>query len=105
MCIRDRGKDRLNNGIFVVIFPEGTRQPWERLGDYQNGAAAIAKSSGHKILPVYHNAGKLWPKGSFIKKPGVVTVIIGEPILASDGSAEEITGKIKNWTLEQSKKL
>jgi len=57
-----QGKDRLNNGIFVVIFPEGTRQPCERLGDYQNGAAAIAKSSGHKVLPVYHNAGKLWPR-------------------------------------------
>ncbi len=100
-----QGKDRLNNGIYVVIFPEGTRQPWERLGDYQNGAAAIAKSSGHKILPVYHNAGKLWPKGRFIKKPGIVTVIIGEPISASSGSAAEITDKIKNWTLEQAKKI
>ena len=100
-----QGKDRLNNGIFVVIFPEGTRQAWGKLGDYQNGAAAIAKSSGHKIQPVYHNAGKLWPKGSFIKKSGVVTVIIGEPISASNGSAVEITEKIRNWTLEQAKKL
>jgi len=100
-----QGKDRLNNCIFVVIFPEGTRQPWERLGDYQNGAAAISKSSGHKILPVYHNAGKLWPKGSFIKKPGVVTVIIGDPISTSNGYAADITEKIRNWTLEQAKKL
>ena len=64
----------------------------------------LQKSSGHKILPVYHNAGKLWPKGSFIKKPGVVTVIIGEPLSASNGSAAEITEKLRNWTLEQAKK-
>ena len=76
-----------------------------KLGDYQNGAVAIAKSSGHKVLPVYHNAGKLWPKGNFVKKPGIVTVIIGEPISASNGSAAEITEKIRNWTLEQTKKL
>ena len=63
------------------FFLKGTRQTWKKLGDYQNGAVAIAKSSGHKILPVYHNSGKLWPKGSFIKKPGIVTVIIGETFI------------------------
>ena len=86
-------------------FLKGHDNHAERLGDYQNGAVAIAKSSGHMVLPVYHNAGKLWPKGSFIKKPGIVTVIIGEPISASNGSAAEITEKIRNWTLEQAKKL
>ncbi len=53
-----QGKDRLNKGISVVIFPEGTRQPVSKLGEYQNGAVAIAKGSGCDILPIYHNAGK-----------------------------------------------
>ncbi len=100
-----QGKDRLNKGISVVIFPEGTRQPVTKLGDYQNGAVAIAKSSGYDILPIYHDAGKLWPRGSFIKKPGVITVTIGKPMSSSNGSTAEITDNIRNWTLEQSRKI
>ena len=100
-----QGKDRLNKGISVVIFPEGTRQPVTKLGDYQNGAVAIAKGSGYDILPIYHDAGKLWPKGSFIKKPGVITVTIGKLMSSSNGSTAEITDNIRNWTLEQSRKI
>ena len=100
-----QGKDRLNKGISVVIFPEGTRQSVSKLGEYQNGAVAIAKGSGCDILPIYHNAGKLWPKGGFIKKPGVITVSIGKPISSSNGSTAEITNNIRNWTLEQSRNI
>jgi 1-acyl-sn-glycerol-3-phosphate acyltransferase len=98
-----QGAERLNKGISIVIFPEGTRQPYKHLGEYQNGGAAIAKKSGYGIVPVYHNAGNLWPKGSFIKKPGVITVIIGEVISDSNLTSSEVTEKIRNWTLEQEK--
>ena len=100
-----QGSERLSQGISVVVFPEGTRQTYKHLGDYQNGAAAIAKKSGHDIIPVYHNAGKFWPKGSFIKKPGVITVVIGKPISSSFLTSSELTKKVRNWTLEQEKKL
>ncbi len=98
-----QGTNRLNKNISVVIFPEGTRQPANRLGKYQSGAIAIAKASNCTILPIYHNAGNLWPKGSFIKKPGIITVTIGKPILPSNGSTAEITNEIRDWTLEQEK--
>jgi 1-acyl-sn-glycerol-3-phosphate acyltransferase len=98
-----QGTERLNKGISIVIFPEGTRQPYKHLGEYQNGGVAIAKKSGYEIVPVYHNAGNLWPKGSFIKKPGVITVIIGEVISDSNLTSSEVTEKIRNWTLEQEK--
>ena len=100
-----QGSERLSQGISVVVFPEGTRQTYKHLGDYQNGAAAIAKKSGHDIIPVYHNAGKFWPKGSFIKKPGVITVVIGKPISSSFLTSTELTKEVRNWTLEQEKKL
>ena len=100
-----QGSERLSQGISVVVFPEGTRQTYKHLGDYQNGAAAIAKNSGHDIIPVYHNAGKFWPKGSFIKKPGVITVVIGKPISSSFLTSSELTKQVRNWALEQEKKL
>ena len=98
-----QGTNRLNNGVSIVIFPEGTRQSYKQLGKYQSGGVAIAQKSGYAITPVYHNSGKIWPKGSFIKKPGVITLVIGEPILDLNLSASEITEKIRNWTAQQEK--
>ena len=98
-----QGTNRLNNGVSIVIFPEGTRQPYKQLGKYQSGGVAIAQKSGYAITPIYHNSGKIWPKGSFIKKPGVITLVIGEPILDLNLSASEITEKIRNWTAQQEK--
>ena len=99
-----QGSDRLKKGISVVVFPEGTRQPYNQLGEYQNGGAAIAKKSGYDIIPVYHNAGKIWPKGGFIKKSGVITIVIGEAISSSNMTSSGITEEIRNWTLEQANK-
>jgi len=98
-----QGTDRLDKGISIVIFPEGTRQPYKHIGEYQNGGSAIAKKSGYEIVPVYHNAGNLWPKGGFIKKPGVITVVIGEVISDLSLTSSELTEKIRNWTLKQEK--
>ena len=100
-----QGSDRLKNGISIVIYPEGTRQPYKQLGAYQNGGSAIAKKTGHSIVPVYHNAGKLWAKGSFIKKPGEITVVIGKAISNSDLKPSEVTERIRHWTLEQENKF
>ncbi len=97
-----QGCVRLKKGIFVIIFPEGTRQPHDQLGEYQNGAAAMAKKSGHELLPVYHNAGKVWPKGGFLKTPGTVTIIIGSPINPGTKSASELTQEIRDWAEAQS---
>ena len=100
-----QGADRLEKGISIVIYPEGTRQPYKKLGVYQNGGSAIAKKTGYSIVPVYHNAGKIWPKGSFIKKPGVITVVIGEVISQSNLKPSEVTENIRQWTLEQESKF
>ncbi|SMM99380.1 1-acyl-sn-glycerol-3-phosphate acyltransferase [uncultured Candidatus Thioglobus sp.] len=99
-----QGADRINKGIFVIIFPEGTRQPYGKLGDYQKGGVAIAKKAKSDILPVFHNAGKIWAKGSFIKHAGVVTVIIGKPIKVMGKSATELTQEVRDWTEKQAAK-
>ncbi len=99
-----QGADRLEKGISIVIYPEGTRQPYKKLGVYQNGGSAIAKKTGYSIVPVYHNAGKIWPKGSFIKKPGVITIVIGEAISQSNLKPSEVTENIRQWALKQENK-
>jgi len=100
-----QGVARIQEGIFVVIYPEGTRQPYGQLGNYQKGGVAIAKKAGCDICPVCHNAGKLWPKGSFIKYPGTITVVIGKPINITEKSATTLTQEIKDWTEKNQAKL
>ena len=75
-----RGRERLEQGFWIVVFPEGTRvAPGERR-DYQLGGAWLAAASGAPIVPVAHNAGLVWPRNAFLKRPGTVTVRIGPPI-------------------------
>jgi len=97
-----QGAERIAKGVFVVVFPEGTRQPYGQLGEYQKGGVAIAKKTDCDVIPIYHNAGKLWPKGSFIKSPGTITLTIGKPISVAGKSASVLTKEIRDWTKNQS---
>jgi len=96
-----QGVNRLNREINVIIFPEGTRRKYGHIGKYQSGGIAIAKKAQKTVLPVCHNAGKFWPKGSFIKYPGVIKVIIGKPQNIQKKSVAESIDEIQQWTIEQ----
>jgi 1-acyl-sn-glycerol-3-phosphate acyltransferase len=92
-----QGKARLAEGIWIVIFPEGTRIPPGQKGRYRIGGAVLAEQSGYPIVPVAHNAGEYWPRRSFIKRPGVIQVRIG-PAISTDGkSAQEILETASDW--------
>ncbi len=92
-----QGIDRLQKGIWVVIFPEGTRVPPGKKVRYKLGGAILAAESGYPVTPVAHNAGEFWPKGQFLKKPGVIQVVIGPPIPSKNRKPEEILEEARNW--------
>ncbi len=92
-----QGKQRLSQGINVVIFPEGTRIRTEQVGSFMTSGAALAKAAGVQILPVRHNAGLCWPAGSWLKKPGTITLSIGPPIDTSEGNPRELTEQARQW--------
>ncbi len=92
-----QGKERLELGFCVVIFPEGTRIPFGQRGKYKIGGALLGASSGAPIVPVAHNAGKLWGRESFLKYPGVITMSIGTPIDPAGLKAEEINRRVEEW--------
>jgi len=93
----DQGTERLKNGRWVVIFPEGTRIPPGEKGRYALGGALLAENSGYPIVPMAHNAGEFWPRRKFIKQPGVVKVRIGPPIDSKGKSASEINKEVETW--------
>ena len=92
-----QGKARLAEGIWIVIFPEGTRIRAGEKGRYRIGAAVLAEHSGHSIVPVAHNAGEYWPRRSFLKYPGVIQVRIGAPISPAGKTAQEILDTAADW--------
>jgi 1-acyl-sn-glycerol-3-phosphate acyltransferase len=100
-----QGKDRLKQGFCVVIFPEGTRVPYGQRGKYKIGGALLAASSGAPVVPVAHNAGKLWGRNAFIKRPGVITMSIGEPITPAGMKAEEINQRVEEWIESEAARL
>ena len=97
----EQGRQRLNDGLNVVICPEGTRMPPGTTGKYNVGGSILASKCNVPVVPVAHNSGSFWQRKGFIKYPGVVEVMIGESIDSDLHSASEINEMAKQW-IEQS---
>ena len=93
----EKGTQKLERGKWVIIFPEGTRTAPGDDSQYKIGGAILAADSGYPVLPVAHNAGEFWPKHSFIKYPGCITVRIGDYIDTQDKKAAEILRETRDW--------
>ncbi len=91
------GTKKLNDGKWLVLFPEGTRTSPGKTHKYKIGGALLAEKSGYPVIPIAHNAGEFWPKHSFIKWPGTIDVVIGPAITSKGRSAEEINTDVFNW--------
>jgi 1-acyl-sn-glycerol-3-phosphate acyltransferase len=92
-----QGVQRLRDGAWVVIFPEGTRTaPGERR-KYGVGGALLAEKSGYPVIPIAHNAGVFWRRRSLTKLPGTIQVVIGPPIQSEGRSAAEINREVEEW--------
>jgi 1-acyl-sn-glycerol-3-phosphate acyltransferase len=93
----EKGSRKLAGGIWVTVFPEGTRMPPGETRKYGVSGAALAQSAGVKIVPVAHNAGDLWQRRSFLKRPGTVRFVIGPPIDASTQAPKETNAIVQAW--------
>ncbi len=92
-----QGKQRLAQGFFVVIFPEGTRVPFGQRGKYKVGGALLAASAAVPVVPVAHNAGRLWGRNAFVKRPGTITMSIGAVMDTKGLKADEINARTEAW--------
>ncbi len=101
----EQGRQRLDAGFSIVIFPEGTRIPPGSRGKYRPGGARLAVQTGTPVLPVAHNAGLRWGRNAFLKHPGLVTVSIG-PLISPEGSdAETLSARVEQWIEDEMPQL
>lgn len=98
--IIEQGRQRLESGRCVVVFPEGTRVAPGQQKRFGIGGAALAAATGHPVVPVAHDAGHYWPRRGFLKRPGTIRVKIGPPIDTRGKSAEEINRLAEAWIRE-----
>lgn len=91
------GQQRLAEGYWVIIFPEGTRVPAGQTRRYGLSGALLASVSGRPVVPVAHNAGTFWPRRGWLKKPGTIRVVIGEPIPAAGREPRQINDQVQQW--------
>jgi 1-acyl-sn-glycerol-3-phosphate acyltransferase len=92
-----QGKQRLEEGLSVLIFPEGTRVDPGIRKRYNKSGAVIACRAGVPVLPVAHNAGERWPGRHWVKNPGRLSLVVGEPVATEGRSSDEVMAEVEAW--------
>lgn len=93
----NQGRQRLASGLWVLVFPEGTRVPVGTTRRYGISGALLAAQAGCLIVPVAHDAGLYWGRRALFKRPGNVRVVIGRPIQAQGRDPREINDEARDW--------
>jgi len=92
-----QGQQRLADGIWIVIFPEGTRVAPGKRGRYRLGGVRLAAEAGCAVVPVAHNSGDFWPRNSFYKYPGVISLVIGPALNPAGCGPAEMGQQVEDW--------
>lgn len=107
-AINEEGLKILQSGYSMVIFPEGMRVAPGEMGEFNPGGASLAVKAGVPIVPVTHNAGQVWGKREFIKHPGLITVVIDEPIPTEGlppSQRKELNQRVKEIIAERQQEI
>lgn len=100
-----QGTEHLRDGWWIVIFPEGTRTRPGSTRRYKTGGPRLAVRTGTPVVPIAVNSGELWPRRSFLKWPGEITVSIGPPISPEGKTAEHVGTLVESWIETQMRRL
>jgi 1-acyl-sn-glycerol-3-phosphate acyltransferase len=100
-----QGKRLFAQGVWVIMFPEGTRASRGAKGTYKNGASRLAISSGVPIVPIAATSAKCWPRKSFLLRPGVIDVSIGRPIATVGRESDELMREVEAWIEAEMRRL
>ena len=100
-----QGKRLMSEGVWVIMFPEGTRIPRGQVGQYKTGGTRLAIEAGVPVIPIAVTSAKCWPTKAFIKKPGVVDISIGKPIPSEGREPDELMQEVQAWIEAEMQRL
>ena len=96
-AVNEQGKIVLSEGKWIAIYPEGTRTPRGSFKPYRKGGVRLAISTQTDILPVAQNSAAIWPRNTFLKHPGVITLSIGPVISVAGKTEEQLQLEVEAW--------
>ncbi len=103
--VAEQGRELMDRGRWIIMFPEGTRCARGEVGSYKQGAARLAVETGASIVPIAVTSARCWPRRSFSLRPGTIDVSIGEPIASEGQTPEALTRQVKNWIETEMRRL
>lgn len=103
--VAQQGARFLAAGHWVIMFPEGTRTPRGHQGSYKSGGARLALATGAVLLPVAVTSARCWPKGAFVKRPGVIDVSFGPPLAGEGRSPDALMAEAEAWIEAEMRRL
>ena len=95
--VLEEGTQRIADGVWVVVFPEGTRVAPGTTGRYHMGGVQLARKAERPVVPVAHNAGRYWPRHGFRKRPGTIRLVIGRPVPTAGRRPDAVLEEVKTW--------
>ena len=101
----EQGKALLAQGVWVIMFPEGTRIPRGEAGVYKTGGTRLAIETGAPVIPIAVTSAKCWPRKAFVKHAGMVDVSIGAPIPTQGREPEELMQEVSHWIESEMRRL
>ncbi len=101
----EQGQRLLNQGTWVIMFPEGTRIPRGEKGQYKSGGTRLAVATGAPVIPIAVTSAKCWPRKAFIKTPGTVEFSIGKPIPSVGREPDELMREVEAWIEAEMRRL
>ncbi len=101
----EQGQRLLDQGTWVIMFPEGTRAERGQQGVYKNGGTRLAVATGAPVIPIAVTSAKCWPRKAFVKIPGVVEFSIGQPIPSVGREADELMREVEAWIEAEMRRL
>ena len=100
-----QGRERLAHGVWIIMFPEGTRTERGQKGVYETSGTRLAVQTGAPVIPIAVTSGKCWPRRAFLKTPGVVDVSIGKPISSEGRHHKELMQEVEDWIEAEMRRL
>jgi len=100
-----QGRRLMQQGVWVIMFPEGTRIPRGEVGEYKTGGTRLAIAAGVPVIPIAVTSGRCWPSKAGVKRPGIVDISIGKPIPSEGRKAEELMAEVQQWIESEMRRL
>ncbi|KNZ33993.1 MAG: acyl-phosphate glycerol 3-phosphate acyltransferase [Methylibium sp. NZG] len=103
--VAEQGKRFMDKGHWVIMFPEGTRIARGEVGNYKSGGTRLAVATGAAVVPIAVTSARCWPRKSFILRPGVIDVSVGQAIASAGREPDELMREVQTWIEAEMRRL